>query len=48
MGKDLSGPYDSGDRNGFRYLLGAIDKATCKAHLRRYIKETHISDEFGL
>ena len=41
---DLSGPYNSGDRNDFRYLLGAIDKATGKAHLRRYIKETHISD----
>jgi len=38
---DLS---DSGDRNGFRYLLGATDKTTGKAHLRRYIKGTHISD----
>jgi hypothetical protein len=41
---DLSSPYDSGDRNGFRYLFGAIDKATGKAQLRRYIEETHISD----
>jgi len=42
---DLSSPYDFGDRNGFfRYLFGAIDKATGKAQLRRYIEETHISD----
>jgi len=31
---DLWGPYDCGDRNGFRYLLGAIDKATGKVFLQ--------------
>jgi len=37
---DLWGPYDCGDRNGFRYLLGAIDKATGKVFLQPIRKKS--------